>query len=134
MFSNNLAPIQTSGGRSTPNHPKAPFSPCKNPISINTREFPKMEYNVVEYLIKLKANISVMDICRIPQQNDFLLQAFKSVENPRTCNEQQINLTSKDLVNKPTVNTCLEDKKGKYFVQPFLLTFEVFNKTSSIVW
>jgi hypothetical protein len=116
------------GEESTPDHPKAPFSPRKNPISIHTRESPKLDYNVVEDLKKLKANISVMDICRIPQQKDFLLQALKSVENPTTSNEQQRNLTPTDLVNKPTVNTCSEDKKGKPFVPPFLLTFEVFNR------
>ena len=32
-----------------------------------------------------------------------------------------------DLRKKPTMNTCSEDKKGKPFVPPFLLTFEVFN-------
>ena len=69
-----------------------------------------------------------MDICRIPQQKDFLLQALKSVENLATSNDQQGNLTSTDLVNKPTVNTYSEDKKGKPFFPPFLLTFEVFNR------
>jgi hypothetical protein len=53
---------------------------------------------------------------------------MKSIENPTTSNEKQINLTSTDLVNKPTVNTCSKDKKGKPFVPPFLLTFEVFNR------
>jgi hypothetical protein len=69
-----------------------------------------------------------MDICRIPQKKDFLLQALKSVENPTTSTDLGRNLTSTDLVNKPTVNTCSEDKKGKPFVPPFLLTFEVFNR------
>jgi hypothetical protein len=114
---------QASWERSTPDHPKAPFSPCKNPISIHTRESPKLEYNVVEYLKTLKVNISVMDICRIHQQKYFLLQALKSVENPMKRNEQQRNLTSTDLVNKPTMNICSEDKKGKPFVPSFLLTF-----------
>jgi hypothetical protein len=31
-------------------------------------------------------------------------------------------------VNKPTVNTCSEEKKGKPFVPPFLLMFKVFNR------
>jgi ribonuclease HI len=79
-------------------------------------------------LKKLKANISVMDICRIPQQKDFLLQALNSVENPMTGNGQERNLSPTDLVNKPTVNTCSEDRKEKPFVPPFLLTFEVFNR------
>jgi hypothetical protein len=78
-------------------------------------------------LKKLKENISVMDMCRIPQQKDFLLQALKSVENPMTSTDQGGNLTPTDLRNKPTVNACSEDKKGKPFVPPFLLTFEVFN-------
>ena len=43
-------------------------------------------------------------------------------------NDQEMNLTPIDLVNKPTVNDCLEDKKGKPFVPPFLLMFEVFNR------
>jgi hypothetical protein len=78
-----------------------------------------MDYNIVEYLKKLKANISTMDICRIPRQKDFLLQALKSVENPTTSINKGRN---------PTVNACSEDKKGKPFFPPLLLTFEVFNR------
>jgi hypothetical protein len=69
-----------------------------------------------------------MDICRIPQQKDFLLQALKSVENPTTSIDQGRNPTPIDLGNKPTMNACSEDKKGKTFVPPFLLTFKVFNR------
>jgi hypothetical protein len=76
----------------------------------------------------MKANISVMDICIIPQQKDFLLQALKSVENPITSTYQGGNLIPTDLRNKPTVNTFSKDKKGKPFVPMFLLMFEVFNK------
>jgi uncharacterized Zn-finger protein len=79
-------------------------------------------------LKNLRANISVMDICRIPQQKDFLLQALNLVEDPMTSNGQERNLASTDPVNKPIVNTYLEDKKGKPFVPPFLLTLEFFNK------
>jgi hypothetical protein len=75
--------------KETPDHPKTPFSLGKNPIRIHTRESPKLDYNVVEDLNKLKANISVMDICRIPQQKDFLLQALNSVENPTMGNGQK---------------------------------------------
>jgi hypothetical protein len=38
---------QSPGERSTLDHPKAPFSPCKNPMSIHTQESPKLEYNIV---------------------------------------------------------------------------------------
>jgi hypothetical protein len=35
---------------------------------------------VVEDLKKMKENIYVMDLCRIPQQKDLLLQALKEDE------------------------------------------------------
>jgi len=69
-----------------------------------------------------------MDMCRIPQQKDFMLQALKSVENPTLSTEKRENITPTYLSNKPTVNACSKDKKGKPFVPLFLLKFEVFNK------
>jgi hypothetical protein len=78
-------------------------------------------------LERLKENISVIDIYRIQQQKDFLLQALKSIENPITSTDQGGNITPMDLRNKPIVNACSEDKKGKPFVPSFLLTFEFFN-------
>ena len=48
------------------NRSKIPFSLSQNPIIIHTKEFPKLDYNVVKDLKKLKANISVVEICRIP--------------------------------------------------------------------
>jgi hypothetical protein len=122
------------GGKPTPDHSKAPFSPRRNPINIHTRESPKIDYNIVEYLKKLKENISVMDMCRIPQQKDFLLQALKSIENPMTSTGQGGNLTPTNLRNKPNVNTCSEDKKGKPFISPFLLRLKSSSETSIIVW
>jgi hypothetical protein len=108
--SNDVTTTQILGGRPAPDHLKAPFFPRRNPINIHTQESPKMDYNMIEDLKKLKANISVMDICRIPQQKDFLLQALKSVVNPTTSTDQGRNLTPADLGNKPTVNACSEDK------------------------
>jgi hypothetical protein len=126
--SKEIVVTQTSKNNTTLDHPKKPFSPSKGPIRIQTRELPKQDYNIVEYLKTLRANISVMDICKIPQKKDFLLQALNSVENLVTGNGREINLASTNLVNKPTVNTYLENKKGNTFVPPFLLTFKVFNR------
>jgi hypothetical protein len=119
---------RASQSKLNPDHPKTSFALGKNPISIHTQESPKLDYNVVEDLKKLKANISVMDICRIPQQKDFLLQALNSAENPTMGNGPERSLTHTDPVGKPTVNTCSGDRKEKPFVPPFLLTFEIFNR------
>jgi hypothetical protein len=71
--SNDLTIVQSSRGKQTVDHSKAPFVSQKNPINIHTRESPKLDYNIVKDLKKLKANVSFMDMCRIPQQKDFLL-------------------------------------------------------------
>jgi hypothetical protein len=52
-----------------------------------------------------------MDMCRIPQQKDFLLQALKSVETPITSTDQGENPSPTDLKNKPNVNAFSIDKK-----------------------
>ena len=91
--------------------PKRTFFSQRNPINIHTRESPKLDYNAVEYLKRLKANVSVMDMCRIPQQKDFMLQALKSIETPITSTDQGENPSPTDLKNKPIVNAFSVDKK-----------------------
>jgi hypothetical protein len=68
-----------------------------------------------------------MDMCRIPQQKDLLLQFLKSVETPITSTNQGEVPSPTGQKDKPNVNAFSIDKKGKPFVAPFLLTFEVFN-------
>jgi hypothetical protein len=119
---------QVSKSKETPDRPKMPSAFGKKPIRIHTRESPKLDYNVVEDLKNLRANISVMDMCRIPQQKDFLLQALSSVGNPTMTSDLERNMSSTDPVSKPTVNTCSGDRRENPFVPPFLLTFEVFNR------
>ena len=87
-----------------------------------------MDYNIVQFFKKLKANVLVMDMCRIPQQKEFLLQILKSVESLITSTDPGKVPSPTDLKNKPTVNFVSLDKRGNTFVPPFLLTFEVFNK------
>jgi hypothetical protein len=107
---------------------RMPFAPSKNNISIHTHDSPKLDYNVVEDLKKLKANISVMDICRIPQQKDLMLQALSLVENPTTDDGQEKNMPPTDLAIKPMIKMYSEGRKERPFIPPFLLMFEVFNR------
>jgi hypothetical protein len=126
LVSNDLA--HTSRGKQTVDHSKESCVTQRNPINIHTRESPKVDYNIVENMKKLKANISIMDMCRIPQQKEFMLQELKSVENPTKITNQGENPALSNLRNKPIVNSCYQDKKGNHFVPLFLLTFEVFNE------
>jgi hypothetical protein len=126
--SNDITIVQNSRRKQTLDHPKAPFFSQKNPINIHTRESPKLDYNIVEDIKILKANVLVMDMCRIPQQKNFLLQALKSVETPITSTNQGEVPSPIYLKNKPNVNACSVDKKGNPFVPSFVLTFEVFNR------
>jgi hypothetical protein len=64
---------RVSQSKLTPNFPRMPVAPSKQPLSIHTWESPKIDYNIVKDLNKLKANISVMDVCRIPQQKGLML-------------------------------------------------------------
>jgi hypothetical protein len=82
---------------------------------------------VVEDLKKMKANVFVMDIWRIPQQKDLLLQALKSTENPIKNTNQGEVPSPIDLTNKPSVNAFSLDNRGRPFFPLFLLTFDVFN-------
>jgi hypothetical protein len=109
-------------------HPKPLFSFQKNPTNIHTQGAPKLDYNVVEDLNKMKANVFFMDMCRISQQKDFLLQALKSIDTPITSIDQSEIPSPTDLTNKSSVNAFSLDKMGRPFVPPFLLTFEVFNR------
>jgi len=69
-----------------------------------------------------------MDMCKIPQQKDFLLYALSFVEKSTATSDLEINLSFTNLVSKPTMNTSLGDRRENPFVPPFLLTFEVLNK------
>jgi hypothetical protein len=85
---------------------------------------------MVEDLKKLKSNISVMDLCRIPQQKDLLLQALDE-DGKLMLNLSPNSSEGKGIsgeIRKPNVNTITTDKKPRSSVPPFLLTFEIYNK------
>jgi hypothetical protein len=66
LVSNNIIMAHTWRGKQTSDHLKESFVSQRNPMNIHTQESPKINYNIIEYLKKLKANISVMDMFRIP--------------------------------------------------------------------
>ena len=77
-----------------------------------------MEYDIVEDIKKVRANISLFEMCKVPHQKENLWKALEA---------------SKEGL--PTGNQPKEEKIGEARVgvksksknPPFLLTFEIFN-------
>jgi hypothetical protein len=125
-----------------PKKPIKPSSSAKQTPPLHSgpkfpaREITKLDYNVVEDLKKLKDNISVMDLCRIPQQKDLLLQALDEDSTPMlnpSPNPSEDKGSSKNT-RKPEVNVTTTDKKPWMFVSPFLLTLKFTTGTCTIVF
>jgi hypothetical protein len=111
----NLTTTQSFRGNQAVNHPKPIFSSKNNLTNIHTWEMPKIDYNIGEYLKKMKANMFVMDMCKIPQQKDFLLQALKLTDTSMTNINQGDAPSPIDLKNKLNVNACSLDKERMHF-------------------
>jgi len=85
---------------------------------------------VVAKLKNLKANIFVMDMCRIPQRKDLMLQALDEDDNLMlNPNPNPISRKGRSReIGKHNVNKVLSNNKPRSFVPPFLLTFEIYNR------
>jgi len=55
-------------------------SSSKDSISTSKPNTHSLEYNVIEYLKKIKANISFYDICTLSQQRDMILETLNPNE------------------------------------------------------
>jgi hypothetical protein len=63
-----------------------------------------LEYNIIEDLKKTKANISLYDICALPQQRDLILDTF----NPNNSQKKTIVV----IDNTPKVTETKGRKKS----------------------
>ena len=76
-----------------------------------------MEYNIVEDIKRAKANISLFEMCNVPQQKEKLLKALEiPEEEPPTDNQPEEEIGEASLGGK-----------SKYKTTTFLLIFEIFN-------
>ena len=78
---------------------------------------PKMGYDIVEDIKKTKANVSLFEMCNLPQQKKKISEAL----DPQP---------SKNIDNVPLdkeINDSSIGGKSKSQTKPFLLTFEIFN-------
>ena len=76
-----------------------------------------MGYDVVEDIKKDKANISLFEMCNLPQQKEELLRALETPEeDPPSDNQPEEDIGEASLGGK-----------SRYKTLAFLLTFEIFN-------
>ena len=77
------------------------------------------EYDIVEDLKKVKSNVSLFEMCKVPQQKERLLKALEaSNEKLPTDNRPQ----EEEEIGETSIGV-----KSKSKQPPFLLTFEIFN-------
>ena len=77
----------------------------------------EMGYDIVEDIKKTKENISLFEMCNLPQQKEKLLKALETpMKEPQNDNQDDENIGEASLGGK-----------SKYRTPAFLLTFEIFN-------
>ena len=97
--------------------PNKPSEEKINDVKSNFTEH-KMDYDIAEDIKKVRENISLFEMCNVPQQKEKLLKALE---------------VSKEML--PTDNQPQEEEIGEASMggkpksknPPFLLTFEIFN-------
>ena len=76
-----------------------------------------MGYDIVEDIKKTKANISIFEMCNLPQQKEKLLKALEVPEEELPTNNQPVE----------EIGEASLGGKSKFKTPPFLLTSEIFN-------
>ena len=76
-----------------------------------------MGYDIVEDIKNTKANISLFEMCNLPQQKEKLWKSLEThVKEPQNDNQDDEEIGEVSL-----------GRKYKYRTPTFLLTFEIFN-------
>ena len=76
-----------------------------------------MGYDIIEYIKKTKAKISLFEMCNLPQEKEKLLKALETPKiEPRNNNHTEEDISEASIGGK-----------SKYRTPTFLLTFEIFN-------
>ena len=79
----------------------------------------QIEYDVVEDLKKIKANVPLFEMCKVPQQKEKLLKALETSEEERPADNQPLD--------EEEIGEASTGGRSKTKQPPFLLTFEIFN-------
>ena len=78
-----------------------------------------MDYDIVEDLNKVKVNVSLFEMCKVPQKKQRLLKALEA-------SDERLPIDNRPVEEEEIRETRIGCKsKSKH--PPFLLTFEIFN-------
>ena len=96
-----------------------PIKPTENKVENFKKNLieHEMGYDIMEDIKKAKANISLFEMCNLPQQKEKLLKALDTPEK-----EPQSDNQPEEEIDETTLGG-----KSKYRTPSFLLTFEIFN-------
>ena len=78
-----------------------------------------MNYDIVEDLKKIKANVPLFEMCKVPQQKERLLRALEESDEKLPLDNQP---QGEEEIGETSVGGESKCKRP-----PFLLTFEIFN-------
>ena len=80
---------------------------------------PNMDYDIVEDIKKVRANISLFEMCKVSQQKENLLKSLEAWEEGLPTDNQP---KEEEEIGEASVGGKPKSKNP-----PFLLTFEIFN-------
>ena len=80
---------------------------------------PQMDYDIVEDIKKVRVNISLFEMCKVPQQKGKLLKALEASEERLPTDNQP---KEEEEIGEASIGGKSKNKNP-----PFLLTFENFN-------
>ena len=106
----------TSQNPKQTNMPTKPIEKKIDNIKTNLTEH-KMEYDIVEDIKKVKANISLFEMCNVPQQKEKLLRALEMPEE---------KLPTDNQPQEEEIGEASEGGKPKCKTPPFSLYFQNF--------
>ena len=82
-----------------------------------------MGYDIIQDIKKTKKNISLFEMCNLPQQRRKLLESF----DPQP-SRSQANIQLDKEINEASIRG-----NSKFQTLPFLLSFDIFNHNASII-
>ena len=98
------------------------------PANIKSAPSLDLEYDLVEDLKKIRANISIYELLKLPVIRDKMMQGVSLSKNGKTASTQNSSADTKDNPTKSLVNASSIGKKSDSSTPPFLLTFEIYNR------